>query len=334
MEDETNMPEGVTEEAVSVDDELGAIFDAANAEESQPRAPDGKFAGKEEQTEAPEAAASEEIEAVPGAEAEGEAETSLEPPASWTAAEKAHWPNLTRELQESFLRREGDWQKADSERANKLKGYEPIEAALAPVRQNLELNGVEPAQYVKQLVAADQYLRTNPNEALQWLANQYGIDLNQMNMADQYQDPSYAPLVNEINQLKAEQAQFQRQQQAMEMERLNGEIAAFAAEHPHFEEVRQDMGALIQAGRASDMKTAYDMAVWANPSTRAALQAEASAAAEEKRKQEAAEKSAKAQRFQSQNLSSRGAATGATPPHYNSRDEELADIYDQVTGAA
>lgn len=341
------MNEEITEEITEetpIDDELGAIFDEANAEETAEvvevvaddgpaREPDGKFAAKE--TEAPVEAASEEIQADPGAETEIEAveEQALDAPASWTAAEKAHWPSLTRELQESFLRREGDWQKADSERANKLKGYEPIEAALAPMRQTLQLNGVDDATYVKQLVSADQFLRNDPQGALKWLAQQYGADLSQLNTEGQYQDPSLAPLVGEVTQLKTQLSEFQAAQKADADARVDAELTTFAAEHPHFETVRQQMGALMQAGSAADMKTAYDMAVWANPVTRAQIQAETSAAAEAARKAEADKKAAEAVRTAATNLNSRGSAGGATPPQYNSRDEELGDIYDKAVGA-
>jgi len=338
MDEENTMPdEGVNEAPVSVEDELGAIFDEANAEEQQPRDDAGKFAPKDEPADEPVAVEETpaEIEADPGTETEPEAAPqALDAPASWTAAAKEVWPTLARELQDEILRREGDWQRTDGERATKLKGYEAIDAALEPVRQNLELNGVEPAQYVRQLSAADQYLRTNPNEAIQWLAQQYGVDLGQIGAGDQYIDPTTAPLVNEINELKAQQQQFFTAQRDAEIAAKNAEIEAFAKENPHFETVMDDMTRLATANPGTDLQTLYDQAVWANPTTRAQLLAEQSAEAERKRQDEAAEKAAKAKRLADTNLNSSGTAPGSTPPQYESRDEELGDIYDRVAGAA
>lgn len=345
MTDDLNEPtnEPTNEPAVSIDDELGSIFDEANAGDDGPhRDPDGKFAAKDEAAPveaAPDAAPAEaapaEIQADPGTETETEAAPqALEAPASWTAAAKERWPDLTPEVQAEVLRREGDWQRTDGERAEKIKRYESIDAALEPVRQNLELNGVEPAQYVRQLAAADQYLREKPQEAIQWLAQQYNIDLAQINADQADADPYTAPLVNEINQLKAQQAQFFEAQRQENLARSNAQIESFAKDKPLFDEVVDDMAQLAQANPGMDLPALYERAVWANPTTRAKMIAEQTAESERKRADEAAQRSAKAKRVADTNLTSRGASAGSTPPAYSSVDDELGDIYDQVAGAA
>tara|TARA_R110002126_G_scaffold134250_3_gene278386 strand:+ start:2220 stop:3164 length:945 start_codon:yes stop_codon:yes gene_type:complete len=314
MENEAITEEEIpqVEETMTLDDELGDIFDQANADEEPDR-------GSQEKTEA------EPVEAPPPADA----------PASWSAEEKQHWPSLSAEVQSAFLRREGDWQKADSDRATQLKGYEPIAAALAPVRQSLELNGMDEGTYVRQLVAADQFLKTQPDQAIQWLAQQYGIDPGQtFSGSDEIVDPTMAPVLGEISQLKQQLGAFQAQHQQAEMASLEGQISDFAAENPHFEKVRTQMGALIQAGQAADMSAAYDMAVWANPTTRAELMAAQSAAEQAQREEETATRVKKAQRVAQTNLSSRGTAAGASPVEYANRADELADIYDKLQGAA
>lgn len=338
MSDDTAVPEEVTNEEIR-DDELGAIFDKANAEESsEPTRDDkGRFATKDQASDAESVegseGAAEEI-ADTSAATEDEPVTVLDPPASWSATAKADWSGLTRELQDEVLRREGDWQKADGERATRLKGYEPVEAALAPVRQQLQLNGVNEGQYVSQLVAADQYLRTDPQAAIRWLSQQYGIDLSQIDAGlGEEIDPALAPFVDKMNALQNQVSSFVTTQQQQESSRVGAEIDAFAQGHSHFEEVRQQMGALIQAGAVADMDAAYDMAVWANPSTRIAMQAEQSVETEAKRKTEVEEKAAKARRVSQTNLSTQGTAGGATPPQYKSREDELSAIYDNVQGA-
>lgn len=332
------------EAAETREQELGDIFDKANAEESgegQTRDEQGRFASNTSAGDtvadiAPEGAAAETTESTDqDAEVGGEPVTVLDPPASWSDAAKAGWSGLTRELQDEVLKREVDWQKADGERVTKLKGYEPIDAALAPVLQHLQMSGLAPGQYVSQLVAADQALK-NPqtrDQAMQWVAQQYGIDLSQQQQAAPEVDPALAPFVQEINDLKGQVANFVESQQVQETARVNGEIEAFAKDRPHFEEVRQQMGALMNAGAASDMASAYDMAVWANPTTRAKVQAEESAEAEAKRKAESEEKAAKARRVSQTNLTTQGTAGGSTPPQYKDREEELGAIYDRATGA-
>lgn len=336
---ETAAPEGGETPVVSREDELGAIFDKANAEEAESgplRDEHGRFAAKErtEETAAPTAPA--EIADQGATQTQEPITHGLEAPAAWSEEAKAKWPSLSPEVQKELLRREQDWQKADGERAAKLKGYEPIEAAIEPVRQHLALQGVEPAQYVRQLVAADVFLRTKPTDAIRWIAQTYGIDLSQTTQAPEQSDmdPTLTPLLQKINTLESTLASFQTAQQQAEANRARAELEAFAKDRPHFEEVRAQMGVLIQSGAAPDLASAYDMAVWANAGTRAKLMAEQSAEAERKRQEEAAKKATDARRIATTNLSSRGTAAGTTPPQYKSREDELSAVYDRITGAA
>lgn len=321
-------------EALS-DDDLGAIFDKANdVEQEQERDEKGRFATKAVEDAPGDTPDGEGAGEEQPADDKGAAPEALEPPASWSAAATASWAGLARDVQEDFLRVEGERQTADVERSNRLKGYEPIDAALEPVRQHLQLNGVDAGQYVGQLVAADRMLRDprTREQAVQWIVQQYGIDLSRQ-QAESNADPALAPFVQEINSLKGQVSSFVESQQAQERARLDGEIAAFSKDRPHFEKVRKQMGALIQSGAAPDMPAAYDMAVWADPSIRTAMQAEQAKEADVKRKAEAEDKAAKARRVSQTNLSTQGTSGGATPPQYKDQDEELGAIYERVQGA-
>jgi hypothetical protein len=96
--------------------------------------------------------------------------------------------------------------------------------------------------------------------------------------------------------LRQIEQRFQTQEQQREQQALNSQLAEFAADpnHSHFEAVRGYMGALIQAGHAPDLKSAYEQAVWANPATRASVLAQQQAAqrAEADQKAKAAKKAA------------------------------------------
>lgn len=343
------------QEAVSAEDALGSIFDEIESRDEsgdestsdRPRDEQGRFAKKTDEEDEPAETAAEEsaegeateITADHGEDEGDEAAAvqALDAPASWSATAKASWPSLSPELQNEILKRETDWQRADGERANRLKGFEPIDAALEPVRQHLNLHGVEPAQYVRQLVAADQFLRTQPQQAIQWIAQQYGIDFSAMHrQAEEAEnlDPSIAPIVQEVNALKSYIQRQEHERQQAEATRLQMEIGNFAKDKPYYEDVRADMAALLGGGRATDLQTAYDMAIWANPATRAKIQAESTATTEKKRQEEAAAKAAKAKRVAQTNLSSRGTAGGSTPDQFANREDELNALYDRVQGAA
>jgi galactokinase len=153
---------------------------------------------------------------------------------------------------------------------------------------------------------------------------QYGVDLTQFAARQQAQapaqpqtnDPAMAAVLAEVQQLK--QFITTQQNQAVEAEnaRVQESIAAFASDpkHPHFPTVRTMMGALMQAGTAKDLDTAYEMACRAHPEVFKAIQ---QTEAETKAKAEAQERAKAAASAKTKAVSVRGAvpAPGArTPP--------------------
>ena len=175
-----------------------------------------------------------------------------------------------------------------------LEEYKPLYAAV----------GLPPEQAVRSLFEAQRMLQTRPVEAIQTLAAQFGVDLaqfapkapltaTQAAAAPLPNDPVMAAVYQKVQQL--EQVINTQQQQAIEAEnaRVNGTISAFAADpkHVHFPTVRRAMGALMQAGEAEDMATAYEMACRAHPQisqTIAKAEAETRAKAEAEAKRKAA----------------------------------------------
>lgn len=335
---------------LSEQQEMEAIFDKANAADAaQPdkaaepaRGPDGKFIARDA---APETAAAPKEIPDQGATQETEsAQPSLEPPASWSDAEKAVWGGLTPEAQQAIIRRETEAQKAIEERALRLKDFEPIAAAIEPMRQHLALSGISDAQYVSQLIAADQLLRQRPQEALRWIAQRYGVDPGQINQQpDQEIDPALAPLIQEINSLKSTVTGFQTAQQQQELAHTVSLVERFKADpaNKHYASVETDMMTLIPGIRQMNpgmppdqvLRSAYDRAVWANETVRAQLLAEQSAEAERKRKEDAAKKAEQARRVSQGNLSSRGTASGTTPAK-RTDEEMMAEVFDRMSGAA
>ena len=132
----------------------------------------------------------------------------------------------------------------------------------------------------RQLLAAHKYLREDPKQALKWLAQSYGVDLTAVNddtaTEDEYADPQIKSLQQQVAQLSGFIQNQQTQQQNMQQQSTQSLIDQFAAEkdesgnvkYPHFEAVRNRMGALINTNDAQDLATAYDMAVYADPKLR------------------------------------------------------------------
>lgn len=227
----------------------------------------GRFTAAELAQQAVDKAATPDAEIAPALEAK-------RPPSSWKKEAAAEFDKLPAHVQDEVLRRETDFHKG-------IEGFKQyadlgrsMERAFQPYMQTIQQLGVSPDQAVGALLRADAMLR-NPDQAqraqyFSQLAQQYGIDLGQAAQMPQ-RDPYTMQLESRLEQIQAEQQSFQQSQQEQQRQSLNSELQAFAATAEHFEAVKEDMAALLQAGRATDLKDAYDKAVYANPQTRHTL---------------------------------------------------------------
>jgi hypothetical protein len=88
------------------------------------------------------------------------------------------------------------------------------------------------------------------------------------------------------------------------------------------------MSALLQAGQAKDLADAYEQAVYANPTTRAAVLQQQAAA----QREEAAKKAQAARAAASVNVPRRPAMPTAQP--IGSMDDTIRETFRRLTGAA
>lgn len=177
--------------------------------------------------------------------------------------------------------------------AEVLETYKPFYAA----------RGIAPEQAVRSLFEAQKVLEERPVEAIQILARQYGVDLTKFAPQTQQQAPAPAAqpqandpvtaLQRQVDELKQFIVSQQQKAQEAESATVEQSIQSFASDpkHPHFPAVRTAMGALMQAGVAKDMETAYEMACRAHPEVWKAIQtaeAETKAKAEQDARAKAA----------------------------------------------
>ena len=91
----------------------------------------------------------------------------------------------------------------------------------------------------------------------------------------------------------------------------------------YFDELADDIAALIRGGVTRDIKVAYEKALWANPAVRAKEQARVAQAAESERIRKANEAAEKARKATSANLRSTARSGGPTAAKSTSLDETL-----------
>jgi len=221
---------------------------------------------------------------------------------------------------QAFMRRSEEMHRGIEQYRTKAQFGDQMERVIAPYMPTLQQMGVSPEFAIQRLFQAETALRSaNPSQKLQMfsqLARDYGVDLN--NFAEQAANiPTVDPQVQNLqSQLAQMQSWVQQQNQArewQERESLNSEISKFSSDptNVHFEAVRSDMAGLLQAGLAPDLKTAYEKAIYSNPSIRAQVLADQQARATDASRQVANQKAREAKAAAAVNVTRRGSVPSA-----------------------
>lgn len=258
------------------------------------------------------------------------------PPVSWAADAKAEWSKLTPAIQNAVLKREHEASTGIRQYSEQTRR---LESALSPIAQAAKEVGIPVDEAAQRLVHAHNLLRQNGPAGILALCQQFGVDpstlaAHQPAIAPQIQPQVYRdPRVDELYDW--------RQNQLADMARSSENfVETFASTegHEHFDAVSNEIMALIPVIKGSNphwsqqqvLQDAYDRAVYANPSTRKALQ-------ESQRVKDEAERlaasKAKVSNARSAAVSISGAPVGtqATPPKGSVR-EELEAAFAGVSG--
>lgn len=268
--------------------------------------------------EPPEPEQQEETEEVAETEVEETAEEekkpleAIVPPQHWPKDFKESFEKLPVEAQHLLFDRhkelEGDYTKKTQSVAKYRKRQEAFDEIMKPHMDDFSRAGMDEVGAVRQLLAAHDYLRKDPRQAIQWLAKNYGVDMSEVGIdstEEDYADPEVKALKQQVAQLQGFLQNQQQTQMQSVQQNTQSMIDQFATEktadgspkHPHFDSVRDRMGVLIQGNQAPDLATAYDMAVYADPKLRQSLMDNyAATKTQTKVKTEAVAKAKKAQR--------------------------------------
>lgn len=260
---------------------------------------------------------------------------SIEPPSSWSADVRAKWAALPPDLQTYIAKREGEAHQAITQAGAKLKGYEALEPIIGPRRQALAATWGNEAAAIQQLFQLSDYATNDPQGFVQWFARQNRVDLSRLTTAPDARgaDP-VATLERKLHAV--ESTIVQQQQQA-----LDADIRRFADAtapdgkplRPHFNELRAEMGRLINAGIAETLDDAYakatrtNDAVWSKvQAEEAAQRASADAAKATKEREQRAKAAKEAARAAGINVRSTGSVSGSPAGTANMR-ETMAAVY-------
>jgi hypothetical protein len=313
----------------------------------------GKFAAKEPAEAEPieaEGAETSEPETVsdqePVAETTEPAKPAIQRPQAWSSDVDELWTKLPPAAQELISKREGEAHKRITELGEVAKTVEPIKPYLEPLQRASARMGLPPGEGLKLLLAADDYLARSPVEAIQWLAQQSGVDLSRFGQAPGEATPESAQ-VGALNQKIAQLERMlsdtstrisQREQQELQTQHqsLDNLVKEFSTGKEYWSEIEAEVAAQIAAIRMSDptlspkdtLEKAHERALKLNDPIRNKLN-------EAKRKEEEAKKvsEAKAKAEQAKRLASlnvRSTSGKAPKPSAMNMVDEMAEIYDRV----
>jgi hypothetical protein len=249
---------------------------------------------------------------------------AVEYPQSWPAKLRGHWDTLAPEVQQQIAEREqqahqritrgGEAEKYIGQLAEACERWAP---------------GIPPEQRpeaVQRLLAAHHALETNPEQAIRWLAQQYGVNVGGHDPA-QYEAQQAMLAEQAMHHLYSERSQ-----------RLDKLVTKFAGDKlDHWKDLEADIVAHAKVLRddhdltdKEKLELAYRRALAGNPAVADRIAGNKRKAHEAQTEAERKRKAAEAKRLASLNVRS---VDGKAPkPARKSLEEEMADVYDRVAG--
>ena len=220
------------------------------------------------------------------------------PPASWTKEAKQEWAYLSQAARAEIQRREREVQTTLSQTADARK----LSDALAPYIDQMKAGGVQPAEYVGNLLNWNAALRQQPAQAIAALSQQFIGDaqsaravvnaLAQRFGLDEWDTGSTVERVDPAasQQVVSLEHRLRQQELATAQREWQDFLGAKSGDgkplHPYADDVKAEMADAIRANPQLSFAEAYERARWINPGVRQRLlDAEAQQRATAARKQ-------------------------------------------------
>ena len=334
-------------EPASFEDTMGAVFDKLNPA----REGNGQFKATAAETVAAEVGdePAEPIEATtPTEEPQEPAKPAIQRPQSWSSDVDELWAKLPPAAQELIAKREGEAHKRITEQGELVKSIEPIQPYLEPLQRASARMGLPPGEGLKLLLAADDYLARDPVSAIQWMAQQAGVDLSR------FGQPSNAvPESAEVSALHQKIAHLERQltdtstriqlreqtELQTQQHSLQSLVNDFAKGKDYWPDIETEVVNQIHAIKVASpnlspkevLERAHERALKLNDEVRNRLDEARRKADEAKKAADAKRKADEARRLASLNVRS---VDGKAPkPARLSLEAEMAEVYDRVSRA-
>jgi hypothetical protein len=180
-------------------------------------------------------------------------------------------PEESKKHLEYLNQRENEFKKGVSVYKAEAERAKALEEAISPFMPELQAEGIHPAAWINNLGRAHMILSRAPYEQkvqmFHRLAQDYGVNLNQINEPVAQPDPYVNQMSQQLYQVNQELNSIKGKFEMEEQQRLVNEIERVRSNKerfPHFDMVREEMAQLLELGKAPDLETAYAKAVRLN----------------------------------------------------------------------
>jgi len=312
-------------ETESMDDFMGAQFDAIESESPSEDAPSHETTDSSDSVELSEDTVAEatDSDADVGSEGSEPDNQTITAPQSMSAKDRETFYALPPENQQWISDRvraqEADYTRKTMEVAEQRKLYDKLEQAIAPRRQQFAMNGMDEGTAIGQLLALSDYADSDPVGFTRYLLEQRGIPVSALseNVGEHSVDPQLLAMQNRLQGFENHFAQQQSQQLEQQGEVVSGVIESFATANPFYGELEGEMVPIVSAlreskpGLTSDqyLQMAYKMALATNDEVSGKIEVDRKAKSEVERIAKAKKDATAARRAGGTNIK----ATGALP---------------------
>lgn len=188
----------------------------------------------------------------------------------------AEFKNLPEKWQIFLCKRESENTKKIADYCARLDAYKIVETLFGNNRDRLSERGFKTiAQWLQGLAWLDMAMDENPAATIAAVATVYGVDLPLSK-----QGVAISPdLISRICRLERNYRDLTSYLHQSQNHSFNEALYAFSRQtdkegnllHPYFEKVKQEICELLKSGAVLDFETAYEHALWLNPSIRKEL---------------------------------------------------------------
>lgn len=204
--------------------------------------------------------------------------TAEPPPARFSPAAKEKWAEAPDEVRAEVTRAVTELTKG----FEKHRAAAERDASLAEFHEMAGKSQKQLRDVVAQYVGMENLLRADPIKGLELIAKNAGLNLRDVaaKIAGQAPDAAASAADARVIALEAQNAELQKKVDGILGERAQQRtdttterVTKFAAEHPRFEELADDIAFFLKSGKTKDLAEAYTLAERLNPAPAAAAHA-------------------------------------------------------------